>query len=238
MASTSYRRRARGAVAALLTFAAWHAGAAEPTPDPKDQCIASDGAIGCVSERSLIEITTRRKDTGALKELVQDKLASGQCRLFDYGERVLAVTTHDNERTQVRRRGDKTPYWIATSWSRPAVECEGTPTAAALHQKLGLPEAQKTATADEPDFADDRTPSFREDGAGDRRAFLADRAPPRDWRGSDRPFDEEAEYGDEDHERPPPPRSGPLRSSRYAHDCRYKPVMSDADVAACRNLRR
>lgn len=302
MASILRHRRARRVIAAaLLTFAAWHACAAEPDKDPKDQCIVGDGAIGCASERSLIEITTRRKDANALKELVQGKLASGQCRLFDYGERVQAITAHGTDRTLVRRNGDKTPYWIAASWSRPAAECEGTPTAASLHQKLGLPgAAPQRDPADEtagladarsapyrdarvPTFTDGRDPDLAEhrvpvdsdarhferaprfddpdrrfDEAGSRQLaddpdpylvarrdrYFADRRPPLRDRWLDGEGDEEEDEDARDyagpgyrHERPDT-RSRPLRSSRYAHDCDIKSVMSDADLAACRNLRR
>lgn len=258
------------------------------TPEPSaEQCIVGDHAIGCASERSIIELTTPRKNANGLQELVQDKLASGQCRLFDYGERVQVTSTHGNERTQIRRPGDKTSYWIASSWSRPATECQGTPTASALHQKLGLPDAPKQqADADEgaPSFADERaapsdqplppfanvrTPPFSAERAP---AFAEDHASPgQRWRDEDDDEDDERiaydrgshgppslrsrpsrssryddgddDDGDEDiayeRERPRPRwASRPLPSSRYAHDCAYKPVMSDADLAACSYERR
>jgi hypothetical protein len=240
-----YRRVRRGAAAVLLTFAAWHACAAEADKDPKDQCIVGDGAIGCVSERALIELTVRRKDAGTLRELVRDKLISGQCRLFDYGERVWQITAHGTDRTLVRRSGDKTPYWIAGSWSRPAEECKDTPTAAALHQKLGFPRAQSLANEQEAlderdrDFSDGRF--FSDERDRDERGFLADRGPPGSW-SDDQDDDDDQSDGLDDrrspYDRPSPHRSRPLPSSRYAHDCTYKPVMSDADLNACRNLRR
>ena len=184
--------------------------------DPAEQCIVGDHAIGCLSERSIAELTTPHKDAGALQQLVQDKIASGQCRLFEFGERVQVTSAHGSERTQIRRAGDKAPYWIASSWSRPAAECDGVPSAAALHRKLGLPDTPRR-------FVDD----------DERIETLSDarQSPAQRWND-----DDEFPY---DHARRPPP--GPPRqlpSSRYAHDCTFKPVMSDADLIACRNSRR
>jgi hypothetical protein len=121
--------------APLLLCAAAHATPADTT----EQCIVADHAIGCRSERAIVELTTRHD--GTLPQLVQDRLASGQCRAFDYGERVRRTASHGNDLVQVRRPGDKTAYWIPSAWSHPASDCADTPTAAALHKKLGLPDA-------------------------------------------------------------------------------------------------
>ena len=215
----------------LLSAAAALALAADPT----EQCIVGDRAIGCVSERAIIELTTPRKDAAALKQIVRDKLASGQCRMFDYGARVQAVTTQANERTQVRRHGDKTLYWIPASWARPVTECEGAKSAAVLHQKLGLPDAgSQPADADESisSRADARAPAGPgwDDGRYadvryDDDRYDDDRVNDHRYR-NERYSDSDNRYdGDHDGDqrardsgrRPPPALSRPLPSSRYAH---------------------
>jgi hypothetical protein len=231
------KRRARLRI--LCSSAAiFTAAASAATPAAVEQCIVGDGAIGCVSERAIVELTTPRKDAGTLQQLVQDKLASGQCRLFDYGERVQLTSTQGSERTQIRRPGDKASYWIAASWSRPATDCDGTRSAAALHQKLGLPAAhaeQSSADERDPALADERVPSFSDARI---RSFADERAAPRHHWDDDDASDDDARYADDGSRRPLPLPSRPLPSSRYAHDCAFKSVMTDADMNACRNVRR
>ena len=217
---------------ALLSAAAAQALAADPT----EQCIVGDRAIGCVSERAVIELTAARKDAAALKQSVQDKLASGQCRMFDYGARVQAVTAHGNERTQVRRHGEKTLYWIPASWARPVAECEGAQSAAALHQKLGLPDASsQPADADEriSSRADARAPAELrwDDGDDYDDRYHDDRYDDdrdNDHRYRNEGYSDSDNRHDGDHDdgdqsvrdrgrRPPPTLSRPLPSSRYAH---------------------
>ncbi len=238
----------------LAPVAICAAAARAASQDPADHCIAAAHAIGCVSERSIIELTAARKDAGTLQQLVQDKLASGQCRLLDYGERVQVTSTHGSERTQVRPRGAQASYWIPSSWARPATECEGTPSASALHQKLGLPDERRHEPDDDTrvtTFTDQRTPPPRWDDDDERRGDArhdarrdADR--PDGYRRDaeryeyeDRRYEQDEErYADSPSDRPPPGPSRPLPSSRYAHRCDFKPVMTDADLAACRTLSR
>ncbi len=227
----------------LAPVAICAAAARAASQDPADQCIAADHAFGCVSERSIIELTAPRKDAGTLQQLVQDKLASGQCRLLDYGERVQVTSAHGSERTQVRPRGAQASYWIPSSWARPATECEGTPSASALHQKLGLPDERRHEPDDDSrvtTFTDQRTPPPRWDDderPGDAR-YEARRDAER-YGYEDRRYEQDEErYADSRSDRPPPGPSRPLPSSRYAHRCDFKPVMTDADLAACRTLRR
>ena len=294
---------ARLALCALTTQAATVATQAVTPAAATDQCIAADRAIGCSSERSLIELITPRKNASAIQELVQDKLASGQCRLLDYGERVTVTTAHGADRLQVRRSADKASYWIASSWARPASECQETKSAAALHQKLGLPD-QPGAPDDEDrsaPFADNGTPrvdrgaadrdddsflqdprylaerraqsrgAYGDDGYDDERArsryfsadgahsryfedergrnsyddrarsrYFANEYPPR-WQRRDDDEDDENEddrFAYDQRGRPPPWPSHPLPSTRYAHRCDFRSVMSDADMIACRKLRR
>ena len=193
------------------------------TQAPSDQCIVGDHAIGCLNERSIIELTTPRKDASTLEQLVQDKLASGECRLLDYGERVQVTSANGSERTQVRRFRDTSSYWIPATWARPATECEGTQTASALHQKLGVPDEPVSHELDE----DARVASLPEQRG----------SPPRRW-SDDRYGDNEARYADSGGFRPPPWPPRPLPSSRYAHPCEFKPVMTEEDLLACRDLRR
>lgn len=204
--------------------------------DSAEQCIVGDRAIGCVSERAIIELTAARKDAGTLKQSVQDKLGSGQCRVFDYGARVQVASAHGNERTQVRLHGEKTLYWIPSSWARPITECEGTRSAAALHQKLGLPDASsQPADADEriSSRADARAPAeLRWDDADDYDdryhddRYDDDRDNDHRYRNerysdSDNRYDGDHDDGDQSvrdrGRRPPPTLSRPLPSSRYAH---------------------
>jgi len=205
--------------------------ASAAAPGEGEQCIVGDHAIGCSSERAIVELTMPRKDAGALQRLLQDKLASGQCRLFDYGERVQVTSSQGSERMQIRRPGDKSSYWIAASWARPAADCDGTRSASALHHKLGVPDLPA-----EPADADDRDPSF----AAERVRSFADQrtAPGQYWNDGDEDDDgDDARYS-HDRRRPPPLASRPLPSSRYAHDCAYKSVMTDAELLACRNPQR
>jgi hypothetical protein len=104
-----------------------------------DRCIVTDRAIGCISERATIDLATPRKDAGAMRDLVRQKLESGQCRLFGYGERVYLVSGKDTERTAIHRVGDRTTYWLPASWTRPAGECEANASSASLQAKLGMP---------------------------------------------------------------------------------------------------
>jgi hypothetical protein len=169
-------------LAPLLLCAATHAALADTT----EQCIVADHAIGCVSERAIVELTTRH-DGSTLPQLVQDRLASGQCRAFDYGERVRRTASHGDDLVQVRRAGEKAAYWIPAAWSHPASDCADTPTAAALHRKLGLPD---TTPQPQPSDEDERIASFAEAYA----------LPPRtdgDEYGDDRYGD--AGYDDEDY---------------------------------------
>ena len=215
---------------ALAAFAA--------SPDPGEQCIVGDHAIGCTSERAIVELTMPRKDAGALQQLVRDKLASGQCRLFDYGERVQVTSTEGSERTQVHVSGDHAAYWIPASWSRPAAECDGTRSAAALHRKLGVADALAQASdAGErgPSFDDGRASAFSDTRV---RSFADERvASQRRWDDDDGGDDDER-FVDDRARRPPPLPPRALPSSRYAHDCAFKSVMTDADLVACRNVRR
>lgn len=243
----------------VLCAAASHAA----TPDTHEHCVVADRALGCRSERSLIELTMRYKNPGTLQELVQDKLGAGECRLLAYGERVQVTAQHGSERTQVRRPGDKTSYWIASGWSRPASECADTRSAAALHRKLGLPEDpaalpkddRTDSFADNPppprrwydaeDDVDDYRRDARDDQAGDARYDDAGEASDGDGDDDDaiERDNDEAGYGnDEDRQftrrgrRPPAWRSRPLPSSRYAHRCDLTADASDA--AACRDAQR
>jgi hypothetical protein len=250
----------RATAIALLTLATHNACAA---PGTADQCIVGDRAIGCVSERSIIELTIPRKDAAALRNLVDEKLASGQCRLFAYGERVSLISTKGTERSFVRRPGDKASYWIPSSWSRPASECESNASAATLHRKLGLQEPSLAQTDAEPsntDLADNDAQPYtrsRDDDAGfhedyderrfsqihddDRMSYPPNEPPPFAHR---RGADDAIDAHDISALDGPPPLarwpSRPLPSTTYAqrYRCTYKPVMSDAEVASCRDESR
>jgi len=248
------RNNIRRISAALIGLVACQASVAATAGD---YCIVGDNAIGCHSEGSLAALTTRYKDPATLRDVVNGKIISGECRFFSYGERVSLVTTHGVDRVSVRRRGDKAAYWMPESWSRPATECEANTSAATLRKKLGLQEpavAQTDASpadegvADNDEFRtytrrrdedsrfhqdyDERFAQMRDDDRfpyppGERTSFAH-------GRGGD---DDDAIDG---HDGPPPIArrpSRPLPSATYAHRyrCTYKPVMSDAEVAACRD---
>ena len=140
--ATSFKRRVRLrdlqlvsiAFVSIAGVASAHAASDEP-----DRCIVADRAIGCVNERSATELMTPRKNNDSVRTLVRQKLQSGQCRLFNYGERVALVSATGNERTEVRRIGDHTTWWLPSSWTQPANQCEADASSATLFAKLGLP---------------------------------------------------------------------------------------------------
>lgn len=183
--------------------------------DPETRCIVGDDAIGCHAETTLVELTGG--DAGALRRLVRDRIDSGQCRLFAYGERVRVTSAHD-ERMQFLRPGDRTTWWMPSSWLRPASDCADTPTAAALRHKLGLPEHSAPAEDERFDAsADERTAQSQDrddDGVGE----------PDDGAGDD----VEAEPLRRHDRRPAPGPRQPLRSSRYAHPCVTESAIADA----------
>jgi hypothetical protein len=148
--------------------------------DPHDQCIVSDGAIGCISERATIDLAAPRKDAGAIRDVVRQKLDSGQCRRFGYGERVhlisskgTGVGSKDTERNAVRRIGDRTIYWLPASWTRPASECEPHASSATLQAKIGMSDntiAQESGDSESPD-------EIANNGTRDRLADRGDAMP-------------------------------------------------------------
>jgi len=159
-----------------------------------DQCIVTDRAIGCTSERATIDLATPRKDAGAMRDLVRQKLESGQCRLFGYGERVYLVSSKSPDRSAIHRVGDRTTYWLPASWTRPAGECEANASSASLQAKLGMPgdalpqqtpsttppeDIDRDGVADRGDYAyrsdDDRNgPVYRDDDDRSRRVYRND----------------------------------------------------------------
>ena len=133
--ATLFKRRAL----AILCITA-HAHSESP-----ERCIVADRAIGCIDERSVIELTTPRKDVNGVRSLVRQKLATGQCRLFGYGEHVSLLSASTVERTAVRRAGDRAIYWLPASWTQPAEQCEPDMSSTTLFAKLGLPNPHKAA---------------------------------------------------------------------------------------------
>jgi hypothetical protein len=211
--ATATRVRARTFVVAMAL--AGSAGVAAAASDDSVRCIVGDNAIGCADEAALIRLIDRT-DAGTLRRRLQQKLDSGQCRLFAYGERVLAGTAHD-ARVQVHGPGERAAWWMPASWSVPATACAETPNVAALQRKLGL-----------------EAPALPIDEQG-RRGLADERgSTSRDWNDDD---DSEYRDGDADGEdqrwqrrrRPPPGPTRPLPSSRYAHACDARSHRADAE---------
>ena len=141
--ATSFKRRARLRSACALSLVC--AATVHAESEPPDRCIVADRAIGCVDERSVIELTTPRKNADSVRSRVRHKLASGQCRLFGYGEHVSLISVASGERTAVRRPSDRTIYWLPASWTQPADQCEPDMSPTTLLAKLGLPNLRKAA---------------------------------------------------------------------------------------------
>ena len=192
-AKPSKRRRQLRGLYVLPALCAMAANAAT-TANAPDQCIVTDRAIGCTSERATIDLATPRKDAGAMRDLVRQKLESGQCRLFGYGERVYLVSSKSPDRSAIHRVGDRTTYWLPASWTRPAGECEANASSASLQAKLGMPgdalpqqtpsttppeDIDRNSVADRGDYAyrsdDDRNgPVYRDDDDRSRRVYRND----------------------------------------------------------------
>ena len=132
--ATSFKRRARQSACALAVLCV----TAHATSEPADRCIVADRAIGCIDERSTTELMTPRKNNDSVRALVRQKLQSGQCRLFNYGERVSFVSAKGSEHTAVRRPGDRNTWWLPASWTQPATQCDADASSATLFAKLGL----------------------------------------------------------------------------------------------------
>jgi len=188
------RRRARlRGLCVIPALCAMATNIAEAANAP-DQCIVTDRAIGCTSERATIDLATPRKDAGAMRDLVRQKLESGQCRLFGYGERVYLVSSKSPDRSAIHRVGDRTTYWLPASWTRPAAECEANASSASLQAKLGMPgdampqqtaittppeDINRNSVADRGDYAyrsdDDRNgPIYRNDDDRSGRVYRSD----------------------------------------------------------------
>lgn len=171
-----------------LSLALFCAGIRAAAPAP-DHCIVGESVFGCRSELAVAQITSFRGDADELREKIATDVASGDCRMFDQGERVFLVDVGpDAQRAAVRRPGDAVSYWMPASWSRPAAECGAYATRRSLREKLGLAAATQ-ARPPEPDPVE----------------TLA--------------------------RQPRPPRPAPTT-------CAIKPVMTDAEIALCRNLNR
>ncbi len=171
-----------------LSLALICAGIRAEVPAP-DHCIVGESVFGCRSERDVAQITEFRGDADELKERIATDVASGDCRMFDPGERVfLTGVAADAQRAAVRRPGDAVSYWMPSSWSRPAAECAAHATPRSLREKLGLAATTQTRppTADPAETASRQRPS---------------------------------------------PKPAPTA-------CTIKPVMTDAEIALCRNLNR
>jgi hypothetical protein len=158
--------------------------------DAPDHCIVGDNAIGCRSERTLAQITNYRGNLDALRDTIDENIASGSCRLFAYGERVYVTAVEGSERNAVRRAGDNESYWMPASWSRPADECTANASAQSLEKKIGM--ASREPAEREPDAALAEQPQVTA-------------------------------------------RETPRLASEPA--CVIKPVMTDAEIAACRATR-
>jgi hypothetical protein len=179
--STTLRFVRTAAIAALCAAGSCVAASSAP-----DHCIVGENAIGCLSQRSVDEITTRVDNPAELRTMIEQKLASGTCELFAYGERVFVTDESDDGQTAVRRPDATDSYWMPSSWSRPASECRKHATQQSVDAKIGMP----SSPSPEP-----RT--------GPRPAFARDRLPPRP-----------------------------------AVPCVFKQVMTDEEIAACRNGNR
>jgi hypothetical protein len=135
----SIRTRRKPLAAALATFVALCAQARAADPAPPDHCIVSNNAIGCLSERTLSEIVDYSGNLRGLRGTIADKLASGLCDLFEYGERVYVTDTEGSDRSAVRRPGDTESFWMPSSWSRPANECRANASPESVGKKIGVP---------------------------------------------------------------------------------------------------
>jgi len=108
-----------GLVLALGTVSAL--AGAESLPD---HCIVGESVFGCRSERDIEQIIAAHDDVTALRETLAADISSGTCQMFADGERVfLTQKSAAADRSAVRRPGASDEFWIASSWSRPAIDC-------------------------------------------------------------------------------------------------------------------
>jgi hypothetical protein len=181
----SYRSK-RACIALSLVLVCTGIRAKDPAPD---HCIVGESVFGCRSELAVEQITAFPGDADELKEKIAADVASGECRMFNPGERVfLTGVAADAERAAVRRPGDTVSYWMPASWSRPAAECAAYAARRSVREKLGL----AATTQAKPPAPDPAETLVRQ---------------------------------------PPPAKPAPTA-------CTIKPVMTDAEIALCRNLNR
>lgn len=130
--------RALGAALLVLWAACAHG-----ADDKPDHCIVGDNAIGCISQAALSEIVDYSGSVKHLRSTIADKLASGACELFDYGERVYVTATEGSDRSSVRRPDESESYWMPSSWSRPASECRANASPELVDKKIGMPTPER-----------------------------------------------------------------------------------------------
>ena len=125
---------ALGALLAAQCAAGWGGEADEP-----DHCIVSNNAIGCLSESALADIVDYNGNLKGLRSAIAEKLGSGLCELFEYGERVYVTDTEGSGRSAVRRPDEPESFWMPASWSRPANECAANASPESVGKKIGMP---------------------------------------------------------------------------------------------------